>query len=462
MLKEHSRLMIVLLGVADLVATVVAWCGACLVFGHREVMLRLLPAVLVVALVSNLAHRLYRPRRRESLLGEVVELMRSSLSMWLVVVAGLFLTGRHAPGNHAMVFFLGANCAVLILGRAVAREGLRQLRRRGYNLRHVALVGSGLSAREVVRGLNRNPWYGMVIDYVVPADDHDDNSFEGIPCRGSIDHLDDVLREHPVDMVYLALRRDSDHLLENLVDRLAGLHVEIRHVPDVQQFARYGLAMGDVDGLPVMALMDTPLKGWRQLLKSTLDRLAAVALIALTALPMALVALAVKLHDGGPVFFRQTRVGLDGRPFTMLKFRTYPTDTSDGTQAHRPTGLGKLLRRTSLDELPQLFNVLVGHMSLVGPRPETVEWMQDYRRRLPRYMLRHRVRSGMTGWAQVHGLRGDTPVDLRLQYDLYYVFRWSMALDVKILVMTLAGGFIDRGCVHPGVRRDDGDDTENP
>ncbi|MFW5799162.1 MAG: nucleoside-diphosphate sugar epimerase/dehydratase, partial [Planctomycetota bacterium] len=233
MLKEHSRLMIALLGVADLVATAVAWCVACLVFGHREVMLPLLPAVLAVALVSNLAHRLYRPRRRESLLGEIVELMRSSVAMWLVVVAGLFLTGRHEPGNQAMVFFLGANCAVLILGRAVAREGLRQLRRRGYNLRHVALVGCGPSAREVVRGLDRNPWYGMVIDYVVPADDHDSGSFEGIPCRGSIDDLDDVLTEHPVDMVYLALRHDSDHLLEDLVDRLADLPVEIRQVPDV-------------------------------------------------------------------------------------------------------------------------------------------------------------------------------------------------------------------------------------
>jgi Undecaprenyl-phosphate glucose phosphotransferase len=444
-LKEHSRLLLFALAVADLAATGLAWSLVALSTDRPHAVLGLLPVVLALALVSNLLHRLYRPRRRERFVEEFVELLRSSVAAWLGLAAVLYLARVPALGWRAMVGFLALNTILVVIERRAARLFLRLIRRKGYNTKSVAVVGTGPMAKELLDSFARNPWYGFVVEYLVAeTPERVGRSLWNLPIAADLSRLTDTLQQHPVEYVYLALSSDMQCEAPGLVESLADVPVEIRHVPDLARYVGFGVEVGEIDGLPIMALLSTPLRGWRRTVKNMLDRLAAAVALVILGLPMLIVAGLIRLTGPGPALFGQERIGLDGRGFRMLKFRTYPPTAPDDDRPRAPTRIGALLRRYSLDELPQLINVIRGEMSLVGPRPETPDWMANYRAKLPRYMLRHRVKSGMTGWAQVHGLRGDTSIERRLQYDLYYVSHWSFLLDAQILMMTLAGGFIDR------------------
>ncbi|HYV40316.1 MAG TPA: exopolysaccharide biosynthesis polyprenyl glycosylphosphotransferase, partial [Thermoanaerobaculia bacterium] len=226
---------------------------------------------------------------------------------------------------------------------------------------------------------------------------------------------------------------------------------DVRVVPDLLQHITFRAGVEDLDGLPVVHLTQVPLSGWMSLVKRTVDLFVSSATLAVLSPAFAAIALAIRREDKGQVFYRQRRMGLDGRPFEILKFRSMvpgAEDESGPTWASpedpRCTRVGRLLRRWSLDELPQLVNVLRGDMSLVGPRPERPEFVREFKETFPQYMLRHRVRAGMTGWAQVHGWRGNTSLTKRIEYDLYYIENWTLSLDVKILWMTLRHGLTHR------------------
>jgi Undecaprenyl-phosphate glucose phosphotransferase len=267
---------------------------------------------------------------------------------------------------------------------------------------------------------------------------------------GVYDDAQRILEANGIDLVMIALPLESIPHLETILKRIGPSTVDIKVVPDIYKFISLRGGIEDFDGLPVITLLDTPLRGWNEVFKRALDVALSAALLVLLAPLFLLIALLVRVSSRGPVFYQQERMSLDGRRFQVWKFRTMREDAELETgpvwataNDPRRTRIGSALRRWSLDELPQLWNVLKGEMSLVGPRPERPVFIEDFRQRIPRYMLRHKVPAGMTGWAQVHGLRGNTPVEQRIVYDLYYIENWSLLLDFKILFLTLFRGFSD-------------------
>ncbi|MCL4137680.1 UNVERIFIED_CONTAM: hypothetical protein GTU68_023996 [Idotea baltica] len=271
-----------------------------------------------------------------------------------------------------------------------------------------------------------------------------------IPQLGTYHDLKTILDKGKVDQIIIALSYTEPEFLEPILAAIGDSMVDVKIVPDVQQFIQLGSEIEDFNGVPIVSLASTPLCGVNRLVKRSLDiAFGAIFLVVFFPL-MLLIALAVKLTSRGPIFFTQERVGLDGKQFSIYKFRTMARDAENNGAKFavrgdtRVTGLGRMLRKTSLDELPQLVNVLRGQMSLVGPRPERPVFIKEFRRHIPKYMLRHKVQAGMTGWAQVHGWRGNTSIEKRIEYDLYYIEHWSLALDFKILFMTLLHGLRDR------------------
>jgi len=272
-----------------------------------------------------------------------------------------------------------------------------------------------------------------------------------IPVLGAVSELATILEENTVSDVYVALElRNYQKILDTLkiVNKYA---VNVRIIPDLFHFLTLKSRIDDLDGFPVISIDEPPLRGMGLFFKGVMDRVSSALFLLVISPFLLLVALSIKLTSKGSILYRQERVGLDGHKFTILKFRTMVSDAEAETgpvmckpDDERITKIGGFLRKYSIDELPQLINVLKGEMSLVGPRPERPEFVSDFRQKIPKYMLRHKVKSGITGWAQVHGLRQDTPIDKRLDYDFYYIQNWSFALDFKILWRTLARGFIDK------------------
>jgi len=273
----------------------------------------------------------------------------------------------------------------------------------------------------------------------------------GRPVLGGLEEAREVVEREGVVEVYAALPAGRREALERLLEALADSSVDLRVVPDLVERMRLNAGIEELDGLPVILLSQTPLLGWNRVAKRATDILLGGAALLLLSPLLGLIALLVRLTSPGPVLYTQERMGLDGVRFRMYKFRSMRADAERETGAvwakpgdERRTLLGALLRQTSLDELPQLFNVLKGEMSLVGPRPERPVFVEEFRRKVPGYMLRHKMKSGMTGWAQVNGWRGDTSIEKRIECDLYYIENWSLGLDLKIMWLTLWKGFVSR------------------
>jgi exopolysaccharide biosynthesis polyprenyl glycosylphosphotransferase len=325
---------------------------------------------------------------------------------------------------------------------------------KGLNLKSVLIVGAGEMGKEVARKLSKYKDLGFVVRGFL-----DDEKKTGdmvrvdgeIPVLGEVAELASILEENAVSDVYVGLELSNyQKILETLkiVNKYA---INVRIIPDLFHFLTLKARIDDLDGFPVISIDEPPLRGMGLFFKGVWDRVASALFLLIFSPFLLLVALLIKLTSKGPVLYHQERVGLDGHKFTIVKFRTMIVDAEAGTgpvmckpDDERITKIGRFLRKYSIDELPQMINVLKGEMSMVGPRPERPEFVSDFRHKIPKYMLRHKVKSGITGWAQVHGLRQDTPIDKRLDYDFYYIQNWSFALDLKILWRTLAKGFIDR------------------
>lgn len=462
MLYRYSEVFRTLLMAVDLCLVAAAWTAAYWLRFHAgipaplgvpdfEPYLRALPVILPVWWVLFRSHGLYEPRRTGSLLPEVGSLLRATALGVLVLISVSFFARSYfySRGVVAIFAFLSP---VLVLGlRTTLRLGLRALRRRGYNLRYVLVVGAGELAAEAIERVHAHPEAGLrVRGILTEASDGRRGNVRGVPVLGGLSSLKEALRQERVDQVIIALPRDQEHLLEKVLADLEDEVVSIKLVPDLMHSLSLRRSVEDLDGLPVINLRESPLVGWSAVQKRGFD-LAVSSLALLPAAPlMGVIALAVWATSGGPVLYRQERMGLDGRVFRIVKFRTMRRDaekisgpvwTSRGDP--RRTRLGVWLRRLGFDELPQLWNVLRGDMSLVGPRPERPVFIEEFRREIPGYMLRHTVKSGLTGWAQVHGWRGNTSLHERVEHDIYYVQNWSMGLDVRILLLTLWRGIDD-------------------
>lgn len=406
-------------------------------------------AMLAMALCSLAvfpATGLYRPQRGASLIEE----LRALASSWLALLAiGVFLifvtkTGDAYSRVWVALWFVGGFLLQAAL-RVALRLALRLMRRRGYNLRHICIVGAGELGREVAFRLLRTPWSGLSLrGFYDDAPELAGATVNGAPVLGTIDRLAGDLERGGLDQVWIALPLRAEERIRRLVAELRAHPVQVRYVPDIFGFELLRHSFSEVAGMPVIGLTETPMEGWQRVLKALEDYvLGGLALLLVSPLLLA-VAIAIKLSSPGPVLYRQKRITWNGRAFTMLKFRSMRVgaeQASGPVWSHRgdprTTRLGVWLRRFSLDELPQLFNVLAGEMSLVGPRPERPEFVARFRQEIPGYMQKHMVKAGITGWAQINDLRGSSDLGKRIQYDLYYIDNWSLWFDLRILALTL-------------------------
>ena len=464
MLKKHSEFFKSILILLDLTLISCAWIGA---YGLRfytdlipvtkgvpafQPYLILLPAILIIWGVVFKVFNLYRPRRISSRLSEVWDITKAcSLSVLLIVALSFFLKQfDYSRVFFALFWFL--SIILVTLSRWSFRESLRFFRRRGYNLRYVLMIGAGVTGREVTAKLHRHRELGIkVIGYLTRNPNKVGKELDGVKVLGSFDQLPQVMSSYAVDQVFLALPHDSYSEAEKLLRFLQDQPVDVRIVPDLFQFMTIGGEAELFDGLPIMTLQATPLYGWNQISKRMLDIIFSLIILIVTSPLLLMIAVLNKLTSQGSVLYRQKRMGYDGRIFEILKFRTMRQDTEDKTSAvwtasndPRRTMVGTFLRKMSLDELPQFWNVLKGEMSIVGPRPERPEFVEKFRQTVPKYMLRHKIKAGITGLAQINGWRGDTSIDERIKCDLEYIQNWSPILDLKIMWMTLWKGFINR------------------
>jgi exopolysaccharide biosynthesis polyprenyl glycosylphosphotransferase len=412
--------------------------------------LKLLPIVTIVFPLAFAVQGLYRIRPTRSKTEEWLSVAMAAI-VATVVLSGVLLWVR--PGSPDALYSratLGIFmvCAMLftILGRASVRAVVERRHRAGKDLDRVLIAGSGDLARAVVERVNahRDQLGFRIAGYLRNGEDA---KLDPLPCLGTIDDAARVVSEHRIDHVFVALPHASSEAMTALLDRLVRVCLSIHVVPDLLQFMVLRSRVEDIDGLPTINLSETPLEGWSRFAKRGIDLvIATVALIVFSPVMLA-VAIAIWIEDRGPIFYRQVRMGLDGKPFEIVKFRSMRVGAENETGAKwaerddpRRTKVGRLIRTWSIDEFPQLFNVLLGDMSVVGPRPERPQFVEQFRAEFPQYMLRHKVRAGITGWAQVHGWRGNTSIRMRIEHDLYYIENWSLMLDMKILFMTLIHG----------------------
>ena len=388
---------------------------------------------LLFALISSGAQRSWRGSQMASMLASVA-------GQWLLVSALLllWLFVFKASQDFSRIWFLvwvGLGSVLLWLARFIVYLLLRSARRRGLNLKHVALIGAGALAEQIQRRIAEAGWSGYKIAEHLPT-----------PTDAELESL----AEREVDEVWLALPVGDEALLRQTLHELRHTTASIRFVPDLFTMSLVNHGITEVVGLPMYDLSTTPMTGVNRAVKWLEDKVIASLILALISPLMLLLAAGVKLTSPGPVFYRQQRIGLNNKPFEMLKFRSMPVDTEKngvkwgGAAGKATTRFGQFIRKTSLDELPQFLNVLKGDMSIVGPRPERPMFVDQFKDEIPNYMKKHLVKAGITGWAQVHGWRGDTDLKTRIEYDLYYIENWSLWLDMKIIFLTIFKGFVNR------------------
>jgi putative colanic acid biosynthesis UDP-glucose lipid carrier transferase len=392
------------------------------------------------------ALRLYAPQRGASLFEEAGRLANA----WLLIAAAwfgyLFLSKSGVEFSRAWsLYWIAFGAALHFAFRAAIRLSLRALRRRGYNQRHIVVVGAGRLGQDIARRLAATSWSGLSVRAFYDDDPAlAGTQVEGIAVCGTVDAVARDLDAGNVDQVWIALPLRADARIRELLLQLRRHSVDVRLVPDIFNFALLNHSVTEVAGLPVINLAESPLSGLNRAIKGTEDFVLSLLLLIIASPLMLLIALGVRLSSPGPAIYAQERATWNGRHFMMRKFRTMPVDaeaasgpvwSSQGER--RSTPFGAFLRRSSLDELPQLLNVLQGDMSLVGPRPERPEFVEQFRRQIPGYMQKHLVKAGITGWAQVNDLRGDTDLTRRIEYDLYYIDNWSLMFDLRILCLTL-------------------------
>ncbi|MHB0970328.1 MAG: undecaprenyl-phosphate glucose phosphotransferase [Thermoanaerobaculia bacterium] len=410
---------------------------------------QIIPLVMLVFPIAFSIQGLYRIRPARTLGEETIAVTIASV-VGIVLLSGILLWFRPGAGDPmysraTLAIFVVCEILFVMSGRWIARAILRLRYRAGRNLERVLVAGSGELAEAVAYRIRDHRELGFD---VVGSISEDGAPVDDLEPLGRFEEADQIVAKHQIDHVFVAVPHTATAAMMSLLDRLTRECASIHVVPDLLQFMALRSRVEDLDGLPTINLSETPLDGWNRIVKRVLDlTLASLALILFSPV-MAIVALLVYLEDRGPVFYRQTRMGLDGVPFAMLKFRsmTPHAETESGAVwAHkddpRRTKIGRWIRAWSLDELPQLWNVIRGEMSLVGPRPERPEFVEQFRTEYPHYMLRHKVRAGITGWAQVNGWRGNTSIRSRIEHDLYYIENWSLLLDLKILLMTVRHGF---------------------
>jgi len=395
---------------------------------------------------------LYRPRRVSTRFSEVLDIGKASTFATLIFISLTFLFRQYEFSRLTFFYFWLINIVFLSLTRIVFREFLRFLRQKGYNQRYALIAGTEKLGQDLVTKLRKHPELGVQISGFLTSDSNDvGNDIQGIKVLGRYSDVRELITNRGIDIIFVALPFHAHNQLKEVLEWIGDETVSIMVLPDLFEFVTLRGSVSEFEGMPLISLRDTPLYGWNIIVKRVLDIVFSSLVIIFTSPVMLGIAILVKLTSSGPILFKQERMGLDGNTFSMLKFRTMSVDAEEATgpvwakkDDPRRTKMGKLLRRTSLDELPQFFNVLKGDMSIVGPRPERPVFIENFRNTIPKYMLRHKMKAGITGWAQVSGWRGNTSLEKRIEYDLYYIENWSLNFDLKIIWLTVWNGLIHK------------------
>jgi Undecaprenyl-phosphate glucose phosphotransferase len=407
---------------------------------------------------------LYRLRRGRSRVDDFFAVFVGSiLAVVFGIVATLYVQTYFAPtatrtrgalevSQAAWGIFLVLNVALTFSSRELVREVLERRWRAGIGLKRILIAGSGELGRLVADKILEHRELGyQIVGFVDDKAPGDHLGYRGLPLLGTIDEAPEIAARETIDHLYVALPPEQHVQMLELIESTSREMVDVKVVPDLLQVIALRARLEDLDGVPVININDVPLQGLNSAIKRALDIAISAAALAVLSLPLLIIAILVRATSRGRVFYRQERMGLDGKSFTIVKFRSMFHDAERDTgpvwareDDPRVTPLGKFLRKSNLDEMPQLWNVLRGDMSIVGPRPERPHFVEQFKHRIPQYMLRHKVKAGLTGWAQVNGWRGNTPLEKRIEYDLYYIENWSVKLDLKIMWLTVVKGFFHK------------------
>ncbi len=420
------------------------------VFGYKHALISL--TVLVIFQMIGGITDFYRSWRGGKISAELILILKNWTLSFLLALGVTSLFSDLDVDLHIFLQWYFIVVIGFILCRSSIRLASGILRKLGYNTRNVAVVGSLPAGVNLLKSFIEEPWLGFVVKGIY--DDSESDDYDGVPYAGNISQLIQEAREGKLDRIYIALGMNDEAKIKNIVSQLTDTTCSVLLIPDIFTFNILQSRTEEINGVPVVPLFDTPLNGINMVFKRLEDIVLSLTILVLISPVLLVIACAVKLSSPGPVIFRQTRYGMDGKPIKVWKFRSMSVMENDDKviQAKkndaRITKVGKFLRSTSLDELPQFFNVLFGQMSVVGPRPHAVAHNEQYRILIQGYMLRHKVKPGITGLAQINGWRGETDtlekMKMRIEYDLLYIRGWSIWLDLKIIFLTVFKGFINK------------------
>lgn len=420
---------------------------------YMKALIVIIPGYIVLYYAFNL----YTPKRVQGRRLEFSNIVMANTAGLLLSFAALFILQSYFDqfqsfSREMFLYFYAVDIIAEEVVRLLIRRFLRSIRKNGYNLKHILLVGYSRAAEQYIDRIQQNPQWGYNVRGILDDNIARGTAYKGVKVIGSIGNLLYILPENKLDEIAITLGLEEYFKLEKIVAECEKSGVHTKFIPDYGNIIPTKPYTEDLLGLPVINIRYVPLTNtFNALLKRCTDIIGSLLCIVIFSPVMLATAVAVKVTSRGPLIFFQERVGLHNKPFQMYKFRTMYVQTVEEEQKGwtqkgdpRVTKVGRFLRKTSLDEFPQLFNVLMGDMSLVGPRPERPQYVEKFREEIPRYMIKHQVRPGMTGWAQVHGYRGDTSIRKRIEYDLYYIENWTLGLDFKILFLTVFKGFINK------------------
>lgn len=416
---------------------------------YMAVMIPVIPLYLIL----YYAFSLYTPKRVQGRRLEFSNIVKANTVGMLILISCIYVLLKENNFSREMLFyFFCFNTVFEEMVRIGIRRVLRKIRKKGLNQKHVLLVGYSRAAEEYIDRILQNPQWGYHVHGILDDNVKAGTTYKGIKVLGRIENLMVILPENQLDEIAITLGLSEYYRLEEIVALCEKSGVHTKFIPDYNNIIPTKPYTEDLLGLPVINIRYVPLTNtFNAVVKRLMDIAGSLVAMVLFSPIMLLACILIKLTSPGPLIYKQERVGLHNRTFMMYKFRSMEVQQKEKEKKAwtvkddpRVTGIGKLMRRTSIDELPQLFNILKGDMSLVGPRPERPFFVEKFREEIPRYMVKHQVRPGLTGWAQVNGYRGDTSIRKRIEYDLYYIENWSVGLDIKILVMTFFKGFVNK------------------
>ena len=460
--KYFNRLHLVLDAVVVAASYMLAWylkfaspfsnsdpsVGALSMGTYFEMLIVIVPGCLMLYYAFNL----YTAKRATVHKYEILNIFQANTVGLIILMAGWYMVSQIHFSRLMMGYFYVLNIIFTTLGRSLIRILLQYFREKGYNLKYILLVGYSRAAEEYINRINGNPQWGYVVRGILDDSVPSGTLYKGVKVLGRIGNLSYILPQSKLDEIAITLSlKDYDHL-EQIVDMCEKSGVHTKFIPDYNSLFPSRPYTEDLMGLPVINIRHVPLSNtlnW--IAKRIVDVITALVGLVISSPVMLAAAIAVGCTSRGPVIFKQERIGLHNKPFRMYKFRTMevqkPSREAQGWTTKndpRVTRVGRFLRRTSIDELPQLFNILMGDMSVVGPRPERPQFVEKFKEEIPRYMVKHQVRPGLTGWAQINGYRGDTSIKRRIEYDIFYIENWTMSFDIKIMFLTIFKGFINK------------------